>query len=142
MFVYPVGAKKNGKHENACRVEIEELVLFGEVLAGELHVLHQFDGAEVIMVSVADGHILYQHRTAAFVHPHRHAVGFAAAETVDDGAHHRLHFRRVTGEDLAVDGHSRTFEDLRAFVEESIDVVGIDEGNLHRDGVEQGGELL
>ena len=111
------------------------------MLTSELHVLHQLDGAEVVAVGVADGHILHQHSAAAFVHPHRHSVGLAAAEAVDDAAHHRLHLRRMAAEDLAVDGHTGTLEDLRPLVEETIDVVGVDEGDFHRDGVQQGGEL-
>ena len=48
----------------------------------------------------------------------------------------------MAGEDLAVDGHAWAFEYLGPLIKEAIDVLRIDEGNLHGDGIQKRGQLF
>ena len=43
----------------------------------------------------------------------------------------------MAGEDLSVDCHSRTLEDLRTVVEETIDILSVYEGNLKWNSVKE-----
>lgn len=79
--------------------------LMQEMFLGELHVLDDLQSADIMTLVVTDSHVVDIYRAAVLLHPYGHLVTTALTEVVDDGLDHRLDLRRMTGEDLPVDGH-------------------------------------
>ena len=115
--------------------------VLAEVLFCEFHVLYQFQCSQILLLLIPDSIIGHEKSPAALVHPDRYLVQIPCSEFSDNSANPFFDLRRVTGEDLPAQCHAGTFEYLGAFVEITIDIIDVYEGNLQRNRIQHGGQL-
>ena len=112
------------------------------MLFGKFHILHDLYGAEILSLFIPHRQISDKEGPPVLLHPDGNAVPLAITKIVYDSADHGLDLRQVAGEHLPVNCHAGALEHLGALVELAVIVVRVHKGDLRRDGIQKGCELL